>query len=542
MADALHIDKDFEWINDFSPEMIRIIAVRSALRALPCLPGQVLPSAPVPSREQIEALIVSVFRALSAAWAISAYPAHGDKFKATAQVASSVLSSFSKFKLAACDAAFSASFSASTKSLARAKFEAINAIKRADIAIHSANAKGISLGTRLDIDKIKSGATETSLAQLPLWRDAKADWSVGSRWASLRQTLLGVDDSWSVWIDWYERRLEGQPSPKNLELSIAEISEELWGRGPKAINEHIRRLLAERQQRDQADPDQEPSLDDIPPQSTQALVFGGDEDVPIALVDPPGEGIRDTPDQRQSYSDIFERSQVLESSCGISNRLAPLKSNVSKLLISMGDSLVDLRVRSFWTQMNSMRHRLEVDLRVRESNDPECPALPEEVAGILHDLVDSLNIFAAHEHRLVLLDELKRDPSKRVSNEETLTATRDISEAAMHAPQIVEPKAAGMLADVVAETDGTGPSSDRAREFSTKSARNLVLEALRRTYKGIVSETGVAWKGLREGAYRLAGGATLAYGLALFIKANETAVRALLDTLGGVPLCIRSSI
>ena len=40
-------------------------------------------------------------------------------------------------------------------------------------------------------------------------------------------------------------------------------------------------------------------------------------------------------------------------------------------------------------------------------------------------------------------------------------------------------------------------------------------------------------KGVREGAYRSIGTASVAYGSAWFIKSNEVAVRTLIDTLGG---------
>jgi hypothetical protein len=40
-------------------------------------------------------------------------------------------------------------------------------------------------------------------------------------------------------------------------------------------------------------------------------------------------------------------------------------------------------------------------------------------------------------------------------------------------------------------------------------------------------------KGARDGAYRLAGQAGAAYGLAWLIKNNEAAVRTLIESLGG---------
>jgi hypothetical protein len=210
-----------------------------------------------------------------------------------------------------------------------------------------------------------------------------------------------------------------------------------------------------------------------------------------------------------------------------------LKASTSKLLDAMGEMLGEIRLRIFWAQMNGLRHRLEVDFRVRDSLDPESPPLPEEVAGLLHDLVDSLNIFSAHEPKLVVLDELKRDPAQRVSNESTLSAAREIADAALRSPQGIDPQAARLLSEIVHESGGSGPAAERAKEFSAKSSRNLILEAVRRTYKAVASEMGAAWKSFREGAYQLVGSVSVTYALAVLIKSNETAVRTLIDTLGG---------
>jgi len=83
--------------------------------------------------------------------------------------------------------------------------------------------------------------------------------------------------------------------------------------------------------------------------------------------------------------------------------VAVLKGSVSKLMDSMGASLQNIRVRAFWSQMNSLHRRAEADERARKSNDPDDPPLPEEVAGLLYDLRDTLNIFAAYEPKLVAL-------------------------------------------------------------------------------------------------------------------------------------------
>lgn len=182
--------------------------------------------------------------------------------------------------------------------------------------------------------------------------------------------------------------------------------------------------------------------------------------------------------------------------------------------------------------MNSMRRRLEADERTRQFLDPENPPLPEEVAGILHDLVDTLNVFAAHEPKLVELDELRRDPADRIAGNETLAAARIIAGSA-NVRQAVEEKASDLLMQITTDAAGATPAAERAKEFLVKSARNLILEAIRRSYKALLNESKVAWKGVREGAYRYIGGASIVTVTTILIYNNIAAVRTLINTLGG---------
>jgi hypothetical protein len=51
--------------------------------------------------------------------------------------------------------------------------------------------------------------------------------------------------------------------------------------------------------------------------------------------------------------------------------------------------------------------RSAVSLPIQGADDPEDPPLPAVMAGQLRDLVDTLNISAAHKPKLVELDELR---------------------------------------------------------------------------------------------------------------------------------------
>jgi hypothetical protein len=279
----------------------------------------------------------------------------------------------------------------------------------------------------------------------------------------------------------------------------------------------------------------EPSLQAVPAQIPQAFVFGGNEGDPITLIDPPGDQLNDTTDQRETHADIREKANLLLKACGSSNRLAILSSYLSRLLAASGAEFQDLQARRFWQQMNSLRRRAEADERIRASADPEEPALPETIAGALLDLVDTLNVFAAFEPKLAELDELRSDPSERAITPETVQAAQHLAAAAGLARDVISPDAASNLTDAAAETSGDTPATGRAKQFLIRSARNLAIETIRRTYKFILHEGAVASKEMRAGAYRMSGQLSIMYTIAIFIQRNEAAVRTLIDTLGGGP-------
>lgn len=332
--------------------------------------------------------------------------------------------------------------------------------------------------------------------------------------------------------------MRGGHSLEHLEVPRALIPEEIWQQGLRAVNAAIGRLLADDKKAEQEIFDyamRDIPLEFIPLQLEQAYIFSGQDNAPITLVDPPCEEILDTLDQRLSYADILEKTVLLEETCGGSNRLAILKGTVSKLRISMGTSLLEMRVRTFWLQMNSLRRRAEADERAIRSTDPDDPPLPEAIAGLLYDLRDALNVFAAHEPKLVSLDELARDPAERTTKHANIEAARQLAEATIGQAQIVALEASQALTEATANLSGTTPADERAKEFGVKSARNFALSAIRRAYKGILAESGAMLKGVKDGAYRLIGASGVAYGTALFVKANEVAIRMLIESLGGSP-------
>ena len=355
----------------------------------------------------------------------------------------------------------------------------------------------------------------------------------------MRETLLRANEDWDVWTELYDALLSGQGSTDpEVALAYVTLPDTMSGDGPEVVNAEIKRRLAHLATKSPTlDQPKETDLppgdvEEIPAQMPRALVFGGPEDAPIGLVNPPGEGLLDSPDQCQAHADIRQKASTLHLTCRGSNRLVVLEDLTTRLLDAMGAVIGELRVRAFWAQMNALRRQWEADQRARDNPDPEYPPLPEGVAALLHDLVDNLNVFGALQPKLVDLDELRLDPAERMPDKKGLDAARKIAEAVLNAPDAVVKEAAEYLKETGADTSGESPAAERSRLFFVRSARNLCLEALRRAYVTVRGEASFAWQAVRHGGY-VAGAATVAYAAAEWIKANAAAVHTLMDTLGG---------
>jgi Leucine-rich repeat (LRR) protein len=233
----------------------------------------------------------------------------------------------------------------------------------------------------------------------------------------------------------------------------------------------------------QPEPEELPDPDKIPQQAASGLLFGGSETGPIQLVSPPGETPQDNAAQREFYAEIKDKAAALIEACGSSNRLGRTRQMAERLVGTMGQELPQLQERLFWSRMNTLRRASEHDRRAREARDPETPPMPEDVAVHLDDLVDTLNVFASGDARLVEIDHQSIDPALRIATEELTKAAREIAEAARGETRVIDREAAEVLDEVAADAVGQSPSADRAREFSVRSSRNLALELLRRAYR-----------------------------------------------------------
>jgi hypothetical protein len=80
-----------------------------------------------------------------------------------------------------------------------------------------------------------------NLAGSQLWPGQLPGW-VPDTWLDLRRALLDDGKHWSVWIKWYDERLNGATANQNLELARALIPNDIWEQEPDLVNNQIQAL------------------------------------------------------------------------------------------------------------------------------------------------------------------------------------------------------------------------------------------------------------------------------------------------------------
>jgi hypothetical protein len=261
-----------DWLKSLPPEQGRWVAVaiaaRAALRVAPLVATDA-----ERKRSVLNLAFVTFFAAASARTA-SKYPAHAGRLHvrhaahapADASLATSIPSanaaarSASQAAGAAAEAAALAANTASTFSGA-----ANNVVGGYNVAggyADSAPGAAVWSAVSTDANFIAQGSTAQVLASLRLWPDGAPRWA-SEHWLRLRAVPQGKlpaptigkavigrnlaraprEDDWHVWIDWYERRLEGASDPEEIGLIFATVPDKEREAGPATANKWIRERL-----------------------------------------------------------------------------------------------------------------------------------------------------------------------------------------------------------------------------------------------------------------------------------------------------------
>ena len=210
-------------------------------------------------------VVMPVFRALAAAWTVSAWPDRATEAQDAARKAAFAaggaesLSQNADAEVVASTAGYAADVAANAvghpdaaalaaRITGATGFAATfwtslqNDVATFERALQAAAPPALSLALRGDGGVRQAAAL---LARTPLWQGGMPR-TLAAAWDKLKAHLIAADEGWGVWIDWYEARLHGHPEPdKTVEVARVLIPDADWERGPAYVNRVIAELIEE---------------------------------------------------------------------------------------------------------------------------------------------------------------------------------------------------------------------------------------------------------------------------------------------------------
>jgi hypothetical protein len=90
---------------------------------------------------------------------------------------------------------------------------------------------------------VPSGLTPADLLALPLWHDGVPH-DTAQLWARLKSGLLALNMDFDIWVEWYERQIEGHRTPLDtgLEKRLL-LSKEHLNQSVAKVNAHLKSII-----------------------------------------------------------------------------------------------------------------------------------------------------------------------------------------------------------------------------------------------------------------------------------------------------------
>lgn len=267
-----NLDDFNRWITRRSRKIAAVLVVRSALRIAPFL----FAGGQQRSEKTVE-LAIPMLRCIASAWMYCRFPSlakeysrltaaaygHGD------QVISRIVElhdyldghEYRKSKdvdeisivmhtsMACCFAASAASTGESAATAAA--YVLLNIMKLHEVSSLSSSNIVKTMFDELSADAsyYVDGVSISEIAGLPLWRTVEEKDKneiidiVYAHWVDVKRWLVANDSNWSVWIDWWEARLDGLSIYSGKEEVYINVDEETWSKRAADVNSSISRAL-----------------------------------------------------------------------------------------------------------------------------------------------------------------------------------------------------------------------------------------------------------------------------------------------------------
>ncbi len=237
------------WVRRQPRDVAVAFAARAALRIIPVVPF-------MSRRLRLGAgdqryATLTVFRGAQTAWSVAAYPGELARLQRAARAAGAIVDDMNmrapKYGYEIEGAATCAAAAAGTGEDSR-RFtpDVPRYVVKASIDAGPEAGDDLLKSMAVDADFLDQHVDPVSLAlSSPLWPGPMPDWAFNG-WADLERALLGANEDWEVWTDWYEARLKSGEADQILEVARATIPNSTWDQGAKVVNAQIRAFYEER--------------------------------------------------------------------------------------------------------------------------------------------------------------------------------------------------------------------------------------------------------------------------------------------------------
>ena len=385
------------WLDQQPAEIAISIASRAALRVLPLI---MVYQRDRPAFGFYRNRALPAFHSGAVSWAAARFPAASTELRRAAKVAARNARVAFFDAGASNDAAYAAAYQAAFRAahgVSDTSFNAYEDIPEAYADAHGAAGRAEANDAEV-LQRLPSGPDEiprigSALACTPLWPESMPLW-VRQSWTRLKKALLADNEDWQVWTDWYEDRLVGQTCDEELELARALLPGGLWRRGPRAVNQQIRRLI------DEATKHRLPEEPSLPKQTSRAAIFELDARGVIGLAPPrPADRLADTDEVRDLYGEVREKLDDLLSLGRnmLGDRLYRLSEKFRSRMPEAASEAVE---RLVWSSGNTLRGILAAHDGVVDQPDPHPDTLERGAAERLRDVVGTFNQLAVADPAL----------------------------------------------------------------------------------------------------------------------------------------------
>lgn len=467
-----------EWLKDKPADWTQVVAVRAALRLLPHAFSETMPN------DWVAPYSLSVFRALAISWAARNSPAYGME-KAAGDAAIALNASVyapndpANFAFNAAVAAFNSSVK---YSIAADPNTSAWLAQTDDYDWLVRVADPIIASHRLTFEK--------------LWPVGGVPQGWHSAWYNTAKHLLTLDPTYQVWIDWYNRRIEGHKAAfdipgdhdrtedKAILARLADATnEDFWDKGATDVNTTLQRWIEEARERvrprdapfvtdplRQLDAEPEP----IPPQNQNAIPFTASEDGKIRIDERRNvDALRTDGDAQDRHSEAIREAKALLDRCRLSNSAARFVSGFENYLAAGGDTLADLRPSLFVQRGEKLRQ----EIAAYEGSEQD--SFLEPIADDL--LIDLKGWRSAHNMAVGLDPVLMRIDTAMLGPDvkPTLIAPSELHAFVADADEadILDNGVREIVDEAIDLAPDVPDANDRRTVWSFESVQNLVIEA-----------------------------------------------------------------